>query len=123
MKVRVTFVADMLLDGRYLFEAPETYDEKTIRKKWKERTPGIMVDLIGVLQGIEDFNEENIETEFKAFLENKELGFGAVFPNFRVLVTGMGMGPSMFAISELLGKDEVISRIETGLKKLDDANN
>ncbi|RLD22959.1 MAG: glutamate--tRNA ligase [Bacteroidetes bacterium] len=123
MKERVTFVADMLLDGRYLFEAPESYDEKTIRKKWKERTPGIMVDLIGVLQGIEDFNAENVENEFKVFLEKKELGFGAVLPNFRVLVTGMGMGPSMFVISELLGKDEVISRIETGLKKLDNANN
>ena len=122
MKERITFVADML-DEKYLFEAPETYDEKTIRKKWKERTPGIMIDLIGVLQRIEDFNAENIEIEFKAFLEEKELGFGAVLPNFRVLVTGMGMGPSMFAISELLGKDEVISRIETGLKKLDNANN
>ena len=122
MKDRVTFVADML-DGKYLFEAPESYDEKTIRKKWKERTPEIMVDLIGVLQGIENFNAENIESEFKAFLEEKELGFGAVLPNFRVLVTGMGMGPSMFEISELLGKEEVISRIETGLKKLDNANN
>lgn len=123
MKARVTFVADILLEGRYLFEAPETYDEKTIRKKWKERTPGIIRDLITVLQGIEDFNAERIENEFKTFLEKKELGFGDVFPNFRVLVTGMGMGPSMFAISELLGKDEVISRLEVGLKKLDNANN
>ena len=123
MKERVTFVADMLFEGRYLFEAPETYDEKTIRKKWKEKTPGIIRDLIVVLQGIEDFNAESIENEFKAFLEKKELGFGAVFPNFRVLVTGLGMGPSMFAISELIGKDEVISRLETGLKKLDNANN
>ena len=123
MKARVTFVADILLEGRYLFEAPETYDEKTIRKKWKESTPGIIRDLITVLQGIEDFNAERIENEFKNFLEKKELGFGAVFPNFRVLVTGMGMGPSMFAISELLGKDEVISRLEIGLKKLDNANN
>ena len=122
MKERVTFVGDML-EENYLFEAPETYDEKTIRKKWKERTPAIMVDLIEVLQGIEDFNADNIEAAFKAFLEEKELGFGAVLPNFRVLVTGKGMGPSMFAISELLGKDEVISRIETGLKKLDNANN
>jgi len=122
MKVRATFIPDML-EGKYLFEAPETYDEKTINKKWKERTPGIMVDLIGVLQGIEDFIAENIEIEFKTFLEEKELGFGAVLPNFRVLVTGKGMGPSMFEISELLGKSEVISRMENGLKKLEDANN
>jgi glutamyl-tRNA synthetase len=122
MKARATFVVDML-EGEYLFVPPETYDEKTIRKKWKEGTPEIMIDLIGVLERIEDFNAENIEREFKAFLEEKELGFGAVLPNFRVLVTGKGMGPSMFAISELLGKEEVISRIEKGLKKLNNANN
>lgn len=122
MKVRATFVADML-EGKYLFVPPKTYDEKTIRKKWKEGTPKIMADLIGVLEKIENFNAENIEKEFKTFLEDMELGFGAVLPNFRVLVTGKGMGPSMFVISELLGKEEVISRIETGLKKLNNANN
>jgi glutamyl-tRNA synthetase len=87
MKERATFVVDML-DGRYLFEAPVEYDEKTIRKKWKERTPGIILGLIEVLEGIEYFDAENIEKEFKSFLEEKELLFGAEFPNFRVLGTG-----------------------------------
>ena len=120
MKERVTFVKDML-DGIYLFKAPSEYHEKTLRKKWKERTPGIMLELKDLLLGIEDFSSEVIEVRFKTFLEEKELGFGAVFPNFRLLVTGQGMGPSMFAICELLGKDEVISRIDTGLSKIANA--
>lgn len=120
MKERVTFVKEMLA-GIYLFKAPSEYDEKTLRKKWKERTPGIMQDLKNLLLSIDNFNEDTIEKKFKAFLEEKELGFGAVFPNFRLLVTGQGMGPSMFAICELLGKEEVISRIETGLSKIANA--
>jgi len=122
MKERATFISDML-EGRYLFEAPTEYDEKTIRKKWKERTPGIILGLIEVLESIEDYNVENIEATFKKYLEDKELGFGAVLPNFRVLVTGKGMGPSMFAISELLGKEEVILRLNNGLNKLSNAGN
>jgi glutamyl-tRNA synthetase len=122
MKERITFIED-ILEEKYLFEAPETYDEKTIRKKWKERTPGIINGLIDVLEGIDDFNAENIETAFKTFLEEKELGFGAVLPNFRVLVTGKGSGLSMFEISALLGKNEVISRLKNGLVKIEDANN
>ena len=51
-------------------------------------------------------------------LEAKGMGIGAVLPNFRVLVTGKGMGPSMFAICELLGKDECLNRIEKGLNSL-----
>ena len=117
MKERATFVGD-LLDDIYLFEAPAEYDEKTLRKKWKENTPEIINELKSVLENINDFNAENIETAFKAFLEQKELGFGAVLPNFRLLVTGKGMGPSMFEICALLGKEEALKRINEGLEKL-----
>lgn len=117
MKERSTFVKDML-QATYLFAAPDSYDEKTIKKKWKDQTPGIMTELKTVLKGIAPFDAPEIERVFKNFLEEKELGFGAVFPNFRVLVTGEGNGPSMFEICALLGKEEVIQRIETGLNKL-----
>ena len=40
-------------------------------------------------------------------------------PGFRLLVTGKGMGPSISAISAILGKDEVLSRIDKGLLALE----
>lgn len=117
LKERASFIADMANDS-YFFEAPNEYDEKTVRKKWKDDTPAIISELIESLDRVEEFNEENVESTFKALLEQKDLGIGAVLPNFRVLVTGKGMGPSMFAISELLGKEEVLKRMRTGLEKL-----
>jgi glutamyl-tRNA synthetase len=120
MKERSTFVKD-LLNGMFLFKSPEGYDEKTLRKKWKERTPAIIKELVGILNEVEIFDAEHIEIAFKEFLEEKELGFGAVLPNFRLLVTGLGNGPSMFDICELLGKEEVIDRINTGLNKIESA--
>ena len=66
----------------------------------------------------EDFSAEKIEASFKALLAEKELGFGAVLPNFRLAVTGLGMGPSMFQISALLGKEEVLARIKTAINKI-----
>ena len=116
MKERATFIEDMLQDD-FLFNAPSNYDEKTLSKKWKENTPEIIKELKTILENISDFNAENIETEFKAFLERKSLGFGAVLPNFRLLVTGLGMGPSMFEICALLGKEETLKRIEVGMEK------
>ena len=117
MKERATFVQDLLNDD-FLFVAPTEYDEKTLRKKWKENTPHIINQLKGILENIAEFNSENIEKEFKAFLEREELGFGAVLPGFRLLVTGLGMGPSMFDICALLGKEETLNRINVGLEKL-----
>ena len=37
---------------------------------------------------------------------------GAVLPCMRLILTGKGMGPSVFAIASLLGKEEVMSRYQ-----------
>ncbi len=118
VKERATFLHDILDNSTYFFSVPEDYDEKTVRKKWKDQTAEIMSELVEVLNAISDFKAATIETDFKAFLEKKELGLGQVLPNFRLLVTGMGAGPSMFDICEILGKEEVVNRIKTGIEKV-----
>ncbi len=119
MKERATFVSDML-EGDYFFRRPSSYDEKTVNKKWKADTPGIIRELRTVLEGVEDFRAEPIEKAFRNFLEEKGHGFGKVMPNLRVLLTGKGSGPSIFEIAELIGKEETLARIDTGLQKLED---
>lgn len=117
MKERASFV-DEMLEGKYFFEKPQEFDEKTVRKKWKENTAENMQELITVFEGVSDWKSETLETAFKDFLTSKELGMGAVLPNFRLLVTGLGMGPSMFAICELLGKEETLTRMKEGIEKV-----
>ena len=43
---------------------------------------------------------------------------GRLLPAFRLSVTGLGMGPSLFDIVSLLGKQEVIERIENAIKNI-----
>jgi glutamyl-tRNA synthetase len=118
LKERATFVKDMWEEGRYYFQAPTSYDEKTIRKKWKEDTPKYVSELKSRLAELADFSSENIEVEFKKYLEENELGMGKLLPAFRVCLTGLGMGPSLFDIASLLGKEETIKRMETALEKI-----
>ena len=116
LKERATFVKDMWLEGGYYFAAPTTYDEKTIRKKWKEETPRLLSELKIRLENISDFSSVNIETEFKKYLDDNDLGMGRLLPAFRLALTGLGMGPSLFDIASLLGKNETIKRMEIALK-------
>ena len=118
LKERATFVKDMWEEGKYYFAAPTSYDEKTIRKKWKEDTPKYVSELKDKLSVLSDFSSENIEVEFKKYLEENELGMGRLLPAFRVCLTGLGMGPSLFDIASLLGKEETITRMETALEKI-----
>ncbi len=102
----------------YLFDAPVAYDEKLVRKKWKPETAGYLNDLAEVLRGIEAFDSATVEREFKAFLEARELGFGAVLLPFRLVLTGTGGGPSMFDFAAFLGKAETLARLEKGVAAL-----
>jgi glutamyl-tRNA synthetase len=118
MKERATFVEDILTEGYYLLNKPIKYDEQTVLKKWNNESSSIMNEWKDRLSNIESFNSETIEKEFKEYISSKNLGIGGVLPLFRLLITGQGMGPSMFEISSFLGKEECIERINIGIQKL-----
>lgn len=107
---RAVFVSDMM-EGLYLFERPTEFDEKTVQKKWKETTAENMADYCQSLATLPEFKSEAIEAHFKQFLADKEIGMGALMPNVRLLLTGLGMGPSLFHIMEILGQQECVYRL------------
>ncbi|MFN5441144.1 MAG: glutamate--tRNA ligase, partial [Flavobacteriia bacterium] len=91
----------------------------TIRKKWKAETTAYIQEWKGILSSLTDFSAATIEAAFKTYLAEKELGIGAVLLPYRLVLTGVGAGPGMFEISEFLGKEEVISRIDLGLAAIE----
>ncbi len=115
MKERATFVEDIYTDGDYLFENPAHFDAKTIKKKWKSTTEEIMYAWKQIMETIDAFTAPEIETEFKKFLEEKQVGFGDVLQPFRLILTGKAMGPSMFETAALLGKTETLKRMEKNI--------
>ena len=118
LKERATFVKDMWDEGKYFFQQPRLYDEKTIRKKWKDNTHVILNELRLEISKIEKFISEEIETVFKQFLERNKIKMGVLLPVFRLSLTGLAMGPSLFNIAELIGKKETLSRIDIAIKKI-----
>jgi len=114
MLERVAFLPD-IMDTGWLFEAPTEFNAKLVRKKWKEKTAGYLHDLATVLDGVDDFTSEHVETAFKGFLEARELGFGQVLLPFRIALTGEGGGPSMFDFAAFLGKEATLDRLNRGV--------
>lgn len=118
MKERAYFIKDLFQESQFFFAAPTSYDEKTTRKKWNDDARGHVAALRDRFAGLTDFSAEAIETNFKSYLEEKEVGFGKVGPGFRLALTGKGMGPSMFEICAILGQEECLSRMDSALQNL-----
>ncbi len=118
IKERATFVSDFLGLSHYFFLAPDSYNEKASKKQWKEGTPEILNQLVSVLEGIEDFSSENVETLVKAWITENELSLGKVMPPLRLVIVGDMKGPHIFDILEMIGKEESIQRIHTAIQKL-----
>ena len=122
VKGRITFVKDLWDQARFFFVAPDAYAEKDVKKRWKEDTPQIMKELIEVLRGIEDFSSKPSEDIVLGWITDHGYHMGNVMNAFRLVVVGECKGPHMFDITELLGKEETIARIEKGLERISTAN-
>ena len=118
IKERATFISDFWDQSYFFFEAPTEYDPKMVKKRWKEESPGLMEELIDVLDKIEDFSSENTDSFVKAWIFSNELNMGAVMNVFRLCIVGAGKGPHMFDIIGLLGKEETMLRIQKGIRNI-----
>ena len=118
IKERATFVSDFWELSDYFFEAPISYNEKALRKQWKEDSPAIMEQLTSTLSTIKDFTSENVETDVKTWIAEQELSFGKVMPPLRLVIVGDMKGPHLFDIMALIGKEESITRIKKAIALL-----
>ena len=118
MKDRVNFVSELWDLCSFFFIAPEEYDEKTRKKRWKEDSPALMEELIHVLEGIDDFSVTGQETAVHEWIEEKGYKLGNVMNAWRLTLVGEGKGPGMFDISAFLGKEETIQRMKRAIPML-----
>ena len=118
MKDRVSFVKELWPLCSFFFIPPTQYDEKTVKKRWKEDSPQVMGELANLLEGLDDFSLENQERVVHEWVEKKEYKLGNVMNAWRLTLVGEGKGPGMFDISAFLGKKETLSRMRRAIKAL-----
>lgn len=119
LKERVHLLPEMLEAGYYFFEPVREYEPKMIRKKWKSERKSYLLALNNSLNALDSYDPATLETTIKTFLEANELGFGDVFPFYRLALTGTIKGPAVFDVMALLGKTKVTKRLETGIEAFD----
>jgi len=117
MKERAEVIPDFFTAGGFFFEMPVDIDEKMAKKKYKLENRPHFDALIASMEGMQQFTSSALESVVKSYIADNELSFGAIMPILRLGACGTMKGPDLFEIMELLGQDEVLSRMKASIEK------
>lgn len=115
VKEKSHFVSEFWDAGSYFFVAPANYDAEVIKKRWNDASASFVKAVTEAFKGLNTFTAVETEAAFKKTAEAQGIATGQVMQLFRVCVSGVGGGPMLFEMVELLGKDEVVKRLETAV--------
>lgn len=118
MKERVSFVKEYLTKSPYFFQAPETYEEQNLKKRWKQDSAELLIKLKERFEQLDNPSKEDLEKVLDEIASQLDVNKGKLVHPLRIAVSGVGEGPGVYDIVSVLGKDETISRINAALKKL-----
>jgi glutamyl-tRNA synthetase len=113
IKERAQLVPELWQLGEYFFKAPNSYDEKSLKKAWKEDTEQLLSELVVVLENANDQSAITLKASVSDWIKNKNVGFGKVMMPLRVALVGSLQGVDVFDIVFCIGKEESIRRINT----------
>ena len=112
IKERATFVSDFWDLSHFFFVAPDTYDEKALKKALKDDTADVLNKVKELVNDVEDFTVENIQNAVKGWITSNDIGFGKVMMPLRLALVGALQGPDVFDIIYMIGKAETLKRID-----------
>ncbi len=118
VRERMTFIHDFWEHSWFFFIPPEKYDDKVVKKRWKENSPAMLEEMIVVLESIIEFSSAETERVIKEWIESKEYGMGQILSPFRLAIVGGSMGPHLFDIIGLIGKKETITRLRKAIDSI-----
>lgn len=118
MKERITFVKDLIENSTYFYEIPQTYDLAIIKKRWKDDSESLLNQFIEELNNSEVKSKEDFEKSLKSVTEKNECGAGRLIHPIRLAVSGVGVGPGVYDLLVILGKEEVINRIKIAIVEI-----
>ena len=118
MKERAVFPKDFWEQGKFLFYAPTVFDESVANKKWNDDAVKVLTSYKAALLDLPTFDALTAKATLEKVTTTLGIAIGKILQALRLSITGVGGGPDLMIVMEIIGKDEVIKRIDYALKTL-----
>ncbi|MDR1255793.1 MAG: glutamate--tRNA ligase [Puniceicoccales bacterium] len=97
----------------YFFEANFECDQKDVEKLKKKCDIGTRLgEFVGQLSALSSFDEESLEEYIRSLCEKSGGPSGEYIHSLRLALSGRSVGPSLYAMLRVFGREEVLRRIE-----------
>lgn len=113
VRQRVRTLEELVEASRYFFADVDGYDPEGVRKRFGR--PGVAEVLEAAraaLERVEPFEAPRIEQAFRDLCQRLGIGTGELFHPVRLAVTGRTVGPGLFELMELVGRERCLERID-----------
>ena len=118
MGERIRLFTDLGDNAAFFFNEDFGYDEKSVRKRLlKEGALDVLKEELALLEGLPDFSAATTDAALHAFGEKTGRGMGDLVHPLRVAVSGTGVGPGLFEMLEVMGRERVLARIRRTLER------
>jgi glutamyl-tRNA synthetase len=115
LKSRLHFRKEFVDFSSYFFKDPEVYDPKVVKKRWKDDSANLLLEFVDKISKLSKFNAAAIEQTIRGIAEEHEVGSGRIIHPVRLAVSGTGIGPGLFDMLQVLGKETVIKRVKKAI--------
>jgi len=105
------------LHGRLFFDFDDAAVAKNLKKEPRLRE--MLPALAARLESVEPFDVVTVEAALRQFADEQGVKAGLFINASRTMLTGQAVGPSMFEIFEILGRDRSIERLRSGVPWFD----
>jgi glutamyl-tRNA synthetase len=117
IRQRYFTLKDFSEQGRAYFSDDFDFDEAAVNKNLRKepRLRELLNGLADKLETVEPFNIETSEAALRAFADEAGVKAGLLINGARTMLTGQAVGPSMFEIFDVFGRDASVERLRSGI--------
>jgi glutamyl-tRNA synthetase len=112
---------DFSAQGRAYFSDDFDFDEAAVTKNLKKepRLKELLPALADRLEQVEPFSTEGVEAALRQFADEIGVKAGLLINGSRTMLTGQAVGPSMFEVFEIMGRQRSTERLRSGVPWFD----
>jgi glutamyl-tRNA synthetase len=101
----------------FFFAAPEAYEEKAVRKQWSgDGALARMRSIRELMAGLDAWNHDALKEAYERRVEETGASLGQFVHPTRLALTGKSVGPGLFELAELLGREESLARMDRAIR-------